>query len=120
MGYSLVVTTAMSLFGFQMITGIAGILFYFGFLYVSLTSKEPEPVKTNEDSQDIESGGKELPVEEEEEHHNAPTWKGIAFLCAGGVLIFSFSGPFINRVVLFAEYLEVNPILLAFFLGMIK
>eukprot|EP01111_Echinosteliopsis_oligospora_P011564 TRINITY_DN3848_c0_g1_i1.p1 TRINITY_DN3848_c0_g1~~TRINITY_DN3848_c0_g1_i1.p1 ORF type:complete len:350 (+),score=99.27 TRINITY_DN3848_c0_g1_i1:190-1239(+) len=109
---SLVVTVSLILFGFNMIVGVAGVVFYAGFIVDSLSQKAPEPdVKGHE--HDVESG-----VEEEDEHdEEAPVSKGVVFLVAGGVLICAFSKPFIESVVEAASSMDVNPILLAFFLA---
>jgi Ca2+/Na+ antiporter len=77
--------------------------------------------------QDIESGGgggiaavdgEDVEIEEEEDDHaNAPTIKGVGFLLVGGLLIFVCSSPFITAVVEASALLKVSPTLLAFFLA---
>jgi len=106
---SLLVTIATALSGFNLICGVIGVVYYLGFIAYSLQSKLPDVEKEH----DVE-----LALEpEEEEEHDVPTYKGILYLVVGGLLIFLCSKPFINSVVDAASTLQVNPILLAFFLA---
>nr|BAK01458.1 predicted protein [Hordeum vulgare subsp. vulgare] len=105
---SVIVTTAIAAVGFNIILGGIGISFYCMFLFYSLRHKEAD-AKEDEETGHLEA--------EEEEEEVVPVQKGIVYLVVGAVLIFGFSSPFINCVVQFATYLEVNPILLAFFLA---
>eukprot|EP01114_Cavostelium_apophysatum_P015371 TRINITY_DN4164_c0_g1_i1.p1 TRINITY_DN4164_c0_g1~~TRINITY_DN4164_c0_g1_i1.p1 ORF type:complete len:358 (+),score=67.00 TRINITY_DN4164_c0_g1_i1:116-1189(+) len=103
---SVLITAVIATMGFNLLAGILGILYYCGFLYYSLTHKEEE-----KEEEDEEAG------HTEEMEEDVPVSKGIMYLIAGATLIFAFSSPFINAVVAFASYLQVNPILLAFFLA---
>jgi len=111
LGMSLGVTTCIAIFGFNFLLGVVGVLFYLFFIAYSLTNKLPE--LSDKEKEDLEAGN----VEEEHEEHEASLYKGIGFLIVGGILIFSFSKPFISSVVAAASTLKVNPILLAFFLA---
>lgn len=108
LGLSLCVTTALAAMGFSVVIGVVGVLYYIAFIIYSLGNKIPE-VDTKE--HDLEAG-----IEEEEEE-DVPVVKGILYLVVGGFLIFGFSKPFIFCVVNAASSLQVNPILLAFFLA---
>ena len=79
-------------------------------MYYSLRHKE---VEEHEPKHHEELGG----IEVEEEEEEVSTMKGVGFLVTGGFLIVAFSAPFINSVVAAASILDVNPILLAFFLA---
>jgi cation:H+ antiporter len=108
LGVSLVNTALISFTGFNLMLGVVGVLYYLFFITFSLTNKLPDvPDKDDED----------LEVQEEEEEHDVPVYKGILYLIVGGILIFTFSRPFILSVVNAASTLRVNPILLAFFLA---
>jgi hypothetical protein len=48
-----------------------------------------------------------VPVEEDEEEEESTT-KGVIYLCVGGVMIFLFSNPFIQSVVVTASALQVR------------
>lgn len=111
LGMSLGVTAAIAAFGFNFLLGVVGVLFYIFFIAYSLTNKIPE--LSDKEKEDLEAGNSE----EHEEEHEAPLSKGIGFLILGGILIFTFSKPFISAVVDAASALKVNPILLAFFLA---
>lgn len=108
---SLVQIFAMVLFGFNYLLGLTGVLLYMGFIAQTLLSKEPSSPHIEDNNRDVEQGAVSPEVEEEEE----PTWKGFAFLAAGGVLIYFFSEPFINSVVAIGRVMNINPIVLAFF-----
>lgn len=59
-------------------------------------------------------------IEEEmmgEQEKEEPALKGTLFLVLGGILIILFSSPFINSVVAIASEMQINSILLAFFLA---
>jgi cation:H+ antiporter len=107
LGCSLVVTISLVVIGFNFLVGVAGVVYYIAFIIYSLGNKLPDI----ENKDDIESG------EHEEEEEDVPVSKGILYLIVGGFLIFGFSKPFISCVVDAASALEVNPILLAFFLA---
>jgi len=106
------VPLAIAATGFTTLFAMVGAAFYLGFLYFSLRSKSEEGESKQQDDVDIEEKGG---IEEEEEEVSIS--KGVAFLVVGGLLIFICSSPFINSVVSFASHLDVNPILLAFFLA---
>jgi cation:H+ antiporter len=106
---SLVVTVAIAISGFNVFFGVAGVAFYFWFIFSSLQSG-PEVSKEH----DEETGGIEMM---DSDHKDEPAWKGTAYLFVGGLFIVLFSSPFINSVVEAAALLKVNPILLAFFLA---
>lgn len=109
LGLSLSVTIALAVVGFSTIIGIVGVVYYIFFIIYSLGNKLPEDSK----EKDLEAG-----EEDEDEHEeDVPVYKGIMYLAAGGTLIFSFSKPFIVCVVDAASSMQVNPILLAFFLA---
>jgi cation:H+ antiporter len=108
LGLSLCVTTSVAVMGFSVMIGVVGVLYYIAFIIYSLGNKLPE-VDTKE--HDLEAG-----IEEEEEE-DVPIYKGILYLAIGGILIFGFSRPFIMCVGKAASALNVNPILLAFFLA---
>eukprot|EP01113_Clastostelium_recurvatum_P020464 TRINITY_DN2423_c0_g1_i3.p1 TRINITY_DN2423_c0_g1~~TRINITY_DN2423_c0_g1_i3.p1 ORF type:complete len:352 (+),score=93.62 TRINITY_DN2423_c0_g1_i3:30-1085(+) len=110
LGMSLSVTLATAIFGFQMLCGVAGVLFYIGFIINSLQTRIPDGEKED----DVELG---MGEEEDEHEEDVPTYKGVLYLVAGGLLIFGFSKPFISSVVEAASSLKVNPVLLAFFLA---
>jgi len=107
LGYSTIVTAAIAIAGFNVFCGIAGVGYYLWFMYYSLKHKEVEEQKHDE-----ESG-----IVEEEEDEEVSVGKGAIYLIIGGVLIVVFSSPFINTVVEAASVMQVNPILLAFFLA---
>eukprot|EP01112_Ceratiomyxa_fruticulosa_P011669 TRINITY_DN318_c0_g1_i1.p1 TRINITY_DN318_c0_g1~~TRINITY_DN318_c0_g1_i1.p1 ORF type:complete len:347 (-),score=52.66 TRINITY_DN318_c0_g1_i1:143-1183(-) len=106
---SLIITSCIAFFGFNTLCGVAGVIFYLGFIAHSLQSQVPDVEKED----DLEVGEKH----EEEDEHEEPTYKGVGYLIVGGVTIFLCSKPFINSVVDAASSLKVNPILLAFFLA---
>lgn len=110
LGLSVGVTACIATFGFNFLLGVVGVLYYLFFIAYSLTNKIPE--LSDKEKEDLEGG-----LAEEEEEHDAPLYKGIGFLIVGGLLIFTFSKPFISSVVTAASTLHVNPILLAFFLA---
>jgi len=109
LGISLGITTTIAITGFSTVLGVIGVLYYLLFIAYSLTNKLPE---VGDKEHEIEEGNPE-----EEEEHDTPIYKGVLYLVAGGVLIFTFSRPFIFTVVSAASTLKVNPILLAFFLA---
>jgi len=108
LGCSLSVTIALVVMGFNVIVGVVGVVYYLAFITYSLGNKLPE-VDTKE--HDLEAGI------EEEVDEDVPIVKGVLYLAVGGVFIFGFSKPFISCVVTAASALQVNPILLAFFLA---
>ncbi|GAM25593.1 hypothetical protein SAMD00019534_087680 [Acytostelium subglobosum LB1] len=107
---SLFIPLTLAMFGFSMILGFAGVGFYLMFILNSLFYKLPEVEKED----DLEAAHDE---DEEDEHANDSLAKGVAMLVLGGALICFFSKPFIDSVVELASSLDVNPILLAFFLA---
>jgi len=110
---SVIITLAIACVGFNYYIGVTGILYYTAFIIYSLTNKDEHIINTEEKrEEDVELGDIE-----EEGQGEVPVWKGVLFLTIGGVLIFTFSGIFIDSVVTVAGYLRVNPILLAFFLA---
>jgi len=111
LGLSLSVTTALAVIGFNTIVGIVGVVYYLLFIGYSLTNKLPDDT-AHRLEKDIEAG-----IEVEEDEEDVPVYKGIGYLAVGGTLIFGFSKPFIVCVVDAASSLNVNPILLAFFLA---
>jgi len=115
LGVSVIVASVTAFVGFNLFCGFAGIAFYVWFLMDSLRTKSTDNEEVKEDephSADEEKGGHAEEAEEE-----ASLRKGVLFLVCGGVLISMFSSIFINAVVEIASLLEVNPILLAFFLA---
>lgn len=104
-------TAVIAATGFTLLCGTVAVGYYLWFMYYSLRHKEAE--EHTENKHDEELGG--IEIEEEEEEVNV--WKGAGFLVTGGLLIVLFSSPFINAVVEAASVLDVNPILLAFFLA---
>lgn len=137
LGFSLIITTFISLTGFSLFSGFAGIAYYFWFMYFSLTHKEV--TEEREEEKMLNDLGNFLKKksnsffnfskihihlensigdeDEEENGEEVNIKKGFGLLTLGGILIMIFSNPFINSVVIFASYLKVNPILLAFFLA---
>jgi cation:H+ antiporter len=112
LGFSLLITMFLILTGFSIVSGILGVGYYIWFLYFSLTHKEVTGQREEEKMMDdLES------QHEEENEEDVDVRKGIMYLCLGGFLIMMFSSPFIDSVVNAASYLQVNPILLAFFLA---
>jgi len=110
LGLSLVNTALITAIGFNVALGIVGVSYYLLFIAYSLTNKLPELT----DKDDLEAG---MVDGEDDEHADTPVYKGILYLTAGGLLIFTFSRPFIFSVVSAASAFKVNPILLAFFLA---
>jgi cation:H+ antiporter len=110
LGTSTLVTAIIAATGFSTLLGVVAVGFYLWFMYYSLQHKE---VEEHESKHDEELGG----IEIEEEEEDVSTLKGVGYLITGGVLIVVFSSPFINSVVQAASILDVNPILLAFFLA---
>jgi cation:H+ antiporter len=108
LGASTLVTTAIVMTGFTLPFGLLGIGFYIWFMIYSLRHKEID----EGEKQDEEAGHAE-----DEEEEDVPVSKGISYLVTGGILIFIFSNPFIEAVVAAASQMQVNPILLAFFLA---
>eukprot|EP01133_Synstelium_polycarpum_P013218 gene13218-15529_t len=94
--------------GYNVVIGVVGVAFYLAFIAYSLTNKLPEDEKED----DLEVG-----LEEEEEEHEEPLAKGVGLLFLGGSIICFFSKPFIDSIVTMATEMNVNPILLAFFLA---
>jgi len=109
LGVSLINTALIAVTGFNTTLGVIGVLYYLCFIAYSLTNKLPD--MADKENEDLEGGA------EVEEEHDTPIFKGILFLILGGLLIFTFSRPFIFSVVSAASTLRVNPILLAFFLA---
>jgi len=110
LGASTLITATIALTGFTIVCGVAGVLYYMWFLYYSLQHKEPES------DPETKQHDEELGLTEDEEEEE-PVTKGFGFLVLGGLLIVLCSSPFINSVVEVASLMEVNPILLAFFLA---
>ncbi len=115
-------------YGYSITGGVLAFVFYCAFLVYSLmnSTSEAVPPPAAHKKQDIESGGNggaidaddvEMLDEEEDDHANAPTIKGVGFLLVGGLLIFVCSSPFITAVVEASALLKVSPTLLAFFLA---
>eukprot|EP01027_Heterolobosea_sp_BB2_P006642 GEZU01010013.1.p1 GENE.GEZU01010013.1~~GEZU01010013.1.p1 ORF type:complete len:345 (-),score=57.92 GEZU01010013.1:17-1051(-) len=120
LGASLAVIALVLMFGFVAEIGFLGIMAYLGFIAYTLLPKfggggpMPDFEGAKGSNWDIEAaeGGAHHHEEAEEDH---PAWKGFAYLAAGGLLIYMFSEPFINSVVEIGNYLNINPIVLAFF-----
>jgi len=118
-----------ALFGYNWFTAVTAILAYCAFLvHTLLPSKKATPTPHHLQS-DLEVG-----VTDEKSHRHRddddsdddsddesedeqPLWKGIGYLAVGGILIFSFSEPFINAISGLAVSMDINPTLLAFFLA---
>eukprot|EP01090_Pellita_catalonica_P023392 TRINITY_DN960_c0_g1_i2.p1 TRINITY_DN960_c0_g1~~TRINITY_DN960_c0_g1_i2.p1 ORF type:complete len:267 (+),score=31.78 TRINITY_DN960_c0_g1_i2:38-802(+) len=100
-------------YGFNWFCAAGGALAYCAFLIYSLLAKKPNSFEDK--VEDIELGEEYVEVDEEE--HDVSVTKGIIYLCIGGLMIFVFSNPFINAVVLSAKKLQISPTLLAFFLA---
>jgi cation:H+ antiporter len=131
LGISLIFPILLATFGFQIITGVLAILFYAAFLLYSLFKKKvtpdpaPIPLPTIggdgpmvDHVKDEEAGTvAHADDEDSDSEGEVSIRKGVLFLVVGGLLITVFSEPFIGSVALTAKTLEVNPILLAFFLA---
>lgn len=128
LGGSLVVTMLIALTGFTLPSAFLGVGFYMCFIYFSLTASDSQVAEeTDAKQQDEELGGDQsqmgqailtiIPGESEEEEEEVEVSKGVGYLLLGGLLIIMFSSVFINSVVEAAAVLQVNPILLAFFLA---
>eukprot|EP01119_Soliformovum_irregulare_P019382 TRINITY_DN6120_c0_g1_i3.p1 TRINITY_DN6120_c0_g1~~TRINITY_DN6120_c0_g1_i3.p1 ORF type:complete len:360 (-),score=103.07 TRINITY_DN6120_c0_g1_i3:17-1096(-) len=115
---SLIVPIGIVVGGFTIAAGITGIVFYCWFIYQSIRnsnqeSKAASPASNPETNVEL---GDDL--EEDEEHEGeVNVMKGAGYLIMGGLLIVIFSTPFIQSMVDAASILQVNPILLAFFLA---
>jgi len=110
---SVIVPFAIAIFEFSVVMSLIGILLYFVFLAWELLKSRwlpEEPLKDH----DIEEG---IHDEESSSGEEQSTYKGVAYLLSGGVLIGYFSQPFISAIVEIASQAKVNPILLAFFLA---
>lgn len=81
---------------------IGGVLGFASFIVYTLLSKKDETHGHHEDS-------------EEEGEEEQPTYKGVLYLIAGGLLIYVFSDPFIQSVVLIGKSIGITPLTLAFF-----
>lgn len=99
LGLTLVVPVLVIIFGFQFFIGIIGIAAYGAFILYTLLYRS----------------SKDENHEEEEEEEEQSTWKGVAYLIAGGMIIYLFSEPFITTVVRIGTTVQLNPIFLAFF-----
>jgi len=115
---SLSVTSTIALIGFNLVCGVIGVAFYIGFIIFSLNTKNSHsPSDDDSKIDDLENDNGSLLKEGEEEEEGAGILYGVGYLVVGGGLILGFSGIFINSVVEVASILQVNPILLAFFLA---
>jgi Ca2+/Na+ antiporter len=136
LGGSLFVMVLVLLFGFHLWIGALGILYYVGFMcwtifhkaaYNAITSgglnKTPLTPNNNNADLDIsispdktERGGHNHDDDEDhEDEEEQPTWKGIAYLVAGGLIIYLCSEPFIQSVVQIGSDIGLTPLALAFF-----
>eukprot|EP00003_Mantamonas_plastica_P004843 TRINITY_DN1389_c0_g1_i3.p1 TRINITY_DN1389_c0_g1~~TRINITY_DN1389_c0_g1_i3.p1 ORF type:complete len:226 (-),score=64.94 TRINITY_DN1389_c0_g1_i3:1372-2049(-) len=104
---STVGTMVTAIVGFNMFLGVVGVLEYVAFMYFSLTNKgavEGGQAGAEKEHGDIEVGGGDSDSDDDEPEE--PVGKGIAYLVAGGVLIFASSEPFIDSVVSLATYVR--------------
>ncbi|KAL0489647.1 antiporter CaxA [Acrasis kona] len=123
LGGSLIVITSALIFGFQYWIGILGVTYYVGFLCWTIfhrTASTPStaivhksPSVESQTSIVIEDVAKEHESDDDEEEQ--PTWKGVAYLLAGAILIYSCSEPFISSVVNIGKGVGLSPVTLAFF-----
>ncbi len=113
--------------------GVFGILYYVGFIcwtifhkaaYNAITSGglNKSPLTPTADNTDLEVAQSETMPHHHDDHdpeaedeEEQPTWKGIAYLVAGGVLIYLCSEPFIQAVVRIGGDIGLTPLALAFF-----
>lgn len=117
--------------GFSVTAGVLGVLGYGAFLAMSLQGKAapmlaedslPGPaVAEGESAQDDDESARMVKVadgdDDDHEHGDTPTAKGVIYLLAGGLLIFLYADDFIDAVVTGASSLHLSPTLLAFFLA---
>lgn len=102
---SLVVILSMLFVGFNYILGVCGLGLYLAFIMWTMLNKS-----TPHHGHTISSleAGETASAHAGEKHHaddldeddgeEQPTWKGVAYLAVGGILIYSFSEPFISTV----------------------
>jgi Ca2+/Na+ antiporter len=139
LGISVIFPLLLSIVGFHIVLGFLGVAAYLAFLVYSLVKKNPDIHSSSVQlthMPDIEFGSKtiqnednnkrtrskgdsesETTLESDEKDADVPVWKGIVYLLVGGLLIGLFSESFIRSVVFTAKSLNVNAILLAFFLA---
>lgn len=141
LGASLVLMAMILLFGFHSYFGFAGIAMYCAFVLWTLLRKGRDTADTafgheedsntdlpgNSSGDNTMSGGNILYSvtsgknggssggNDDDDDDEQPLWKGIAYLIAGGVIIYAFSDPFITSVVKIGEMMGVGPLALAFF-----
>mmetsp|Transcript_10449 Transcript_10449/g.15270 ORF Transcript_10449/g.15270 Transcript_10449/m.15270 type:complete len:350 (+) Transcript_10449:21-1070(+) len=114
---SCVIVLLTIMFGFNLFVGILGCIFYVAFmgytLYADHSEKKSETLDLMDDKEliDVRHESEDESDDEEEQ----PTWKGMAFLIAGGLIIYLFSLPFIDAVVEMGELLSIGSLALAFF-----
>jgi cation:H+ antiporter len=140
---SVLVTASLPVFGFNVFCVAAGVIFYCCFLWYSLTadssSSSSSAAKKDKADVDLEQGKQASPApasavgsihdlagdgdsddggdSDDETEEEETTMKGVLYLIVGGLLIISFSTPFINSVIEIAELMGTSPTLLAFFLA---
>ena len=116
---SLIIPLAISFIGFNLLLGISGVLYYIGFLYISISKSTKTETNSDHKDFDLEAGklGEDDSDDEEEDEEEESTVKGALYLLAGGILIILFSSPFINSIVEISKVWRVSPSLLAFFLA---
>eukprot|EP00164_Ancoracysta_twista_P012650 GFYU01019925.1.p1 GENE.GFYU01019925.1~~GFYU01019925.1.p1 ORF type:complete len:351 (+),score=85.65 GFYU01019925.1:53-1105(+) len=96
--------------GFSGMLGMIFIAEYLAFVVFSLQDKKTD----NKDIikvEDLEA------AEDSDDEEEAPTWKGVAYLVAGGGLIMLFSDKFIQAIAAIGTELHFGSLVLAFFLG---
>jgi len=103
LGVSCIVPAMVLVFGFQYWLGLLGIGGYLCFMLYTIFNR-------NSDTSD-----EEHEAEDDDDEEEQPTWKGVAYLVAGGVIIYLFSLPFIDCVVNIGQALNIAPLALAFF-----
>jgi Ca2+/Na+ antiporter len=121
---STIVPVMVALLGFNVVTGVLGVLFYLAFLVFSLTRPEEDDDGSSKKTDDVSLPGSgdpdaDPPHPAEFAHDGEPASLayGCGLLLLGAVLIVFCSTPFIDAVTALAERFEINSVLLAFFLA---
>jgi Ca2+/Na+ antiporter len=121
LGSSLLVLVCVLLFGFKKWIGYFGLGFYSLFILWTLFHKSSVSSAAPSDLAHDHAHMTSIPLEKhdesDEEEENQSTWKGVAYLIAGGLIIYICSEPFINCVVAIGKGLGIAPLALAFFFG---
>ena len=96
---------------------------YAAFILFTLFNKKPHhhhhhQVKETGTEQVLSTGAlsqEEEAAEDSDDEEEQPMWKGVLYLCLGGLFIYIFSDPFIQSVVVIGKQLGITPLALAFF-----